>query len=85
VCPVGRVGTARRSFFIQIHLFNKTESLLTNLRVDGTSGGAARGGTIGNGLLSGCDGDFCYASLHTGATAWHIMASLTVNPFVPGV
>jgi hypothetical protein len=35
--------------------------------------------------LSDCDGDYYYASLHTGATAWYIMASLTINPFVLGV
>jgi hypothetical protein len=32
--------------------------------------------------LSDCDGDFYYASLHTGATAWYILAALKINPFV---
>jgi len=32
--------------------------------------------------LSDCDGDFYYASLHTGATAWYVLASQDVNPFV---
>ena len=32
--------------------------------------------------LSDCDGDFYYASLHTGATAWYILASEQINPFV---
>jgi len=31
--------------------------------------------------LSDCDGDFYYASLHTGATAWYILAADKVNPF----
>ena len=31
--------------------------------------------------LSDCDGDFYYASLHTGATAWYIMASGSIDPF----
>jgi hypothetical protein len=31
--------------------------------------------------LSDCDGDYYYASLHIGATAWYLMASLEVNPF----
>jgi hypothetical protein len=30
--------------------------------------------------LSDCDGDEYYASLHTGATAWYILAALGVNP-----
>jgi len=30
--------------------------------------------------LSDCDGDFYDASLHTGATAWYILAALRVNP-----
>ncbi|HEV2376588.1 MAG TPA: hypothetical protein VGS19_30985 [Streptosporangiaceae bacterium] len=32
--------------------------------------------------LSDCDGGQYFASLHTGATSWYIMASLKVNPFV---
>lgn len=31
--------------------------------------------------LSDCDGDYYYASLHVGATAWYVMAAGTVNPF----
>ena len=31
--------------------------------------------------LSDCDGDYYYASLHTGATAWYIMASRSIDPF----
>jgi hypothetical protein len=31
--------------------------------------------------LSDCDGDFYFASLHTGATAWFVLASLHANPF----
>ena len=31
--------------------------------------------------LSDCDGDFYFASLHTGATAWFVLASLHENPF----
>jgi hypothetical protein len=31
--------------------------------------------------LSDCDGDFYYRSLHTGATAWYILASRGINPF----
>lgn len=31
--------------------------------------------------LSDCDGDYYYASLHTGATAWYILAAEKVNPF----
>jgi hypothetical protein len=30
--------------------------------------------------LSDCDGDEYYASLHTGATAWYILAAEQVNP-----
>jgi hypothetical protein len=30
--------------------------------------------------LSDCDGDWYYASLHTGATAWYILAAQRVNP-----
>ncbi len=30
--------------------------------------------------LSDCDGDYYYASLHTGATAWYILAAQRVNP-----
>jgi hypothetical protein len=32
--------------------------------------------------LSDCDGSFYYATLHTGATSWYILASQRVNPFV---
>lgn len=32
-------------------------------------------------MLSDCDGDYYFASLHTGATAWYILASLGSNPF----
>ena len=32
--------------------------------------------------LSDCDGDSYDASLHTGATAWYILAAQQVNPFV---
>jgi hypothetical protein len=32
--------------------------------------------------LSDCDGDFYYASLHTGATSWYVLAAQQVNPFV---
>jgi hypothetical protein len=32
--------------------------------------------------LSDCDGDYYYASLHTGATSWYLMALEAVNPFV---
>lgn len=32
--------------------------------------------------LSDCDGNVYDASLHTGATAWYILASQVVNPFV---
>jgi len=31
--------------------------------------------------LSDCDGDFYYASLHTGATAWYLLAAQATNPF----
>ena len=31
--------------------------------------------------LKDCDGDKYYASLHTGATSWYIMAASAVNPF----
>ncbi|MBV8490609.1 MAG: hypothetical protein JO199_08770 [Candidatus Eremiobacteraeota bacterium] len=31
--------------------------------------------------LSDCDGDFYFASLHVGATAWYAMAADSVNPF----
>jgi hypothetical protein len=30
--------------------------------------------------LSDCDGDYYYASLHTGATAWYVLAAQRVNP-----
>jgi hypothetical protein len=33
--------------------------------------------------LSDCDGDFYYASLHTGATAWYLLAVRKANPFRP--
>jgi hypothetical protein len=33
--------------------------------------------------LSDCDGDYYDASLHTGATAWYILAADGVDPFVP--
>jgi hypothetical protein len=33
--------------------------------------------------LSDCDGDFYYRSLHTGATAWYILARRGVDPFSP--
>jgi hypothetical protein len=32
--------------------------------------------------LSDCDGDFYYSSLHTGATAWYILASRRIDPFL---
>jgi hypothetical protein len=46
-------------------------------------------GKHGNGLgiisaskaISDCDGDHYYASLHTGATAWYLMALRDANPF----
>jgi hypothetical protein len=31
--------------------------------------------------LSDCDGDYYYSSLHTGATAWYILAARAVDPF----
>lgn len=31
--------------------------------------------------LSDCDGDYYYASLHVGATAWYILAVARANPF----
>ncbi len=31
--------------------------------------------------LSDCDGDAYYASLHTGATSWYLLAAAAVNPF----
>jgi len=31
--------------------------------------------------LSDCDGDYYYASLHTGATAWYILAATRTDPF----
>ncbi|MFD7055906.1 hypothetical protein ACFWBS_43285 [Streptomyces mirabilis] len=31
--------------------------------------------------LSDCDGDHYYAALHTGATAWYLMATRAANPF----
>lgn len=35
--------------------------------------------------LSDCDGDHYFASLHTGATAWYILAAGEINPFtLPG-
>ncbi len=34
--------------------------------------------------LSDCGGDYYFPSLHTGATAWYVMAALTVNPFALG-
>jgi hypothetical protein len=34
-------------------------------------------------MISDCDRDRYYASLHVGATAWYIMAAGGVNPFLP--
>jgi hypothetical protein len=31
--------------------------------------------------LSDCDGDYYYASLHTGTTAWYILAAQRIDPF----
>lgn len=31
--------------------------------------------------LSDCDGDFYFASLHTGATSWYLLAAAAVDPF----
>ena len=31
--------------------------------------------------LSDCDGDYYYSSLHTGATAWYILAARRIDPF----
>jgi hypothetical protein len=31
--------------------------------------------------LSDCDGGYYYASLHTGATAWYILAAAKTDPF----
>ena len=33
--------------------------------------------------LSDCDGDYYYASLHVGATAWYVMAAGKIDPFKP--
>jgi hypothetical protein len=33
--------------------------------------------------LSDCDGGFYDASLHTGATAWYVLAAARANPFAP--
>ncbi len=33
--------------------------------------------------LSECEGEFYYPSLHTGATAWYVMAARRVDPFLP--
>jgi len=35
-------------------------------------------------MLSDCDGDYYYASLHTGATSWYILAAGQLNPFTLG-
>ncbi|HLX88585.1 MAG TPA: hypothetical protein VKR22_09060, partial [Acidimicrobiales bacterium] len=32
-------------------------------------------------MLSDCDGDYYFASVHTGATAWYVLAASGVNPF----
>jgi hypothetical protein len=33
--------------------------------------------------LGDCEGEFYYASLHTGATAWYVLAAEHVDPFLP--
>jgi len=33
--------------------------------------------------LSTCEGEFYYASLHTGATAWFLLAAQRVDPYLP--
>jgi len=33
--------------------------------------------------LSDCEGEFYFASLHTGATAWYLLAAEHVDPFLP--
>jgi hypothetical protein len=33
--------------------------------------------------LSDCEGNDVYASLHTGTTAWYILAALRINPLSP--
>ncbi|MGO9488641.1 MAG: hypothetical protein ACLQBB_06400 [Solirubrobacteraceae bacterium] len=33
--------------------------------------------------LSTCEGEFYFASLHTGATAWYLLAATHVDPFLP--
>jgi hypothetical protein len=33
--------------------------------------------------LSDCDGSYYFASLHTGATAWYVLAALRIDPFSP--
>ncbi len=33
--------------------------------------------------LSDCEGDHYYASLHTGATSWYVLAAQGVDPFMP--
>ena len=67
----------------KLRLLNVAGSVLAARRL------AARGpGHDGFGIiaasknwLSDCDGDFYFASLHTGATAWLVLASLHENPF----
>jgi hypothetical protein len=46
-------------------------------------------GTDGDGVIAAskdglrdCDGDHYFASLHTGATAWYLLAAQGVNPFI---
>jgi hypothetical protein len=63
---------------------DRAESLLNSIRLaqrDATNGdGKGIVATSNDGLDSGF-GDFYYASLHTGATAWYLLAATGDNPF----
>jgi hypothetical protein len=51
-------------------------------QIDGLNGDGLGVIAASKNRLSDCDGDFYYASLHVGATAWYILAAGRNDPFI---
>jgi hypothetical protein len=82
-------GTAHLADALELRNANgdaaQASRYLSDIQLAQTSGPNTNGSGIiaaSKDGLSDCDGDFYYASLHTGATSWYILAAGPINPFV---
>jgi hypothetical protein len=83
-------GTAHLADALEIHGGTAAAAQAAAYLADVRSAQASGPNTDGLGIiaasknrLSDCDGDYYYASLHTGATAWYILAATRTDPFLP--